>query len=126
MEGYLQDDDEKDIFENIDDDNDDDILLSHRDSRPSIFQLNKDLPIPPFPDDNEQLENDNDTSKNGEENENKDIDYLQKFKGNSRNSFEMGETSKPLNAKNDKKEENKTPKSESHKLDESEKNEKEE
>ena len=114
MEGYLQDDDEKDIFENIDDDNDDDILLSHRDSRPSIFQLNKDLPIPPFPDDNEQLENDN------------DIDYLQEFKGNSRNSFEMGETTKPLNAKNDKKEENKTPKSESHKLDESEKNEKEE
>jgi len=125
MDDYLQDDDEKDIFGDLDDENDDDRLLSHRESRPSIFQLNNNLPIPPLPDDNEQSENDNDTSKSGEGSENQDIDYLKKFKASTMDSNEMGETPKPLNAKDNKKEEEQIPKPESNDLNKPEKIEKE-
>ena len=86
MDDYIQDDKEVDIFADLDDENEDDIILSHRESRPSIFQINNNLPLPPLPDDIQPSDNVNAPSKIGEISENQDIDHLQNFKKKSINS----------------------------------------
>ena len=110
MDDYIKDDNEVDIFASLDDDNDDDILVGHRESRPSIFQLNNKLPLPPLPDDIDPSDNVNVQSKIGEISENPDIDHLQNFKEKSMNLKKVGETPKPLNSNGNIKEENLIPK----------------
>ena len=125
MDDYIKDDNEVDIFASLDDDNDDDILVGHRESRPSIFQLNNKLPLPPLPDDIDPSDNVNVQSKIGEISENPDIDHLQNFKEKSMNLKKVGETPKPLNSNGNIKEEKLIPKPHKNDLDKQEKNEKE-
>ena len=125
MDDYIKDDNEVDIFASLDDDNDDDILVGHRESRPSIFQLNNKLPLPPLPDDIDPSDNVNVQSKIGEISENPDIDHLQNFKEKSMNLKKVGETPKPLNSNGNIKEEKLIPKPHKNDSNKQEKNEKE-
>jgi len=114
---------DKDIFGGLDDDQ----IEAHRESRPSIFQLNNNFPSAPFPEEFVQQEDkDAPEIKIEEGSENKNIDHHQNLNGNSKNLYDIGETIKPLSSKDNIKEEEKIPKPQKSELDKPEANEQKE
>jgi len=85
-----------DIFGGLDDDNGEDNIEAHRESRHSVFHFNNNCPSEPFPGEISQSKNQSHPEiKIEKENENAN---------NHHNSYDLGETIRPLNSKDDKKE----------------------
>jgi len=117
---------DKDIFGGLDDDNDDDNIEADRESRQSIFQSYNNCPSEPLPDEFPQSKTKSYPEiKIGEVCENKNIGHHQNLNGNSKNLYYMGETIRPLSSKNNIKYDEKTPKVQKPELNKPEEDEKE-